>query len=213
MPIHSHARWLATVPVLLLASGCAGSHSDSGTSLGGTGQVANQSNAGAGAGQANSSNLSQCGPTALPAWVEEGQSVSIAVLCATGRTVAGNAFTISELPAGAEYDPTTATLTWKPGLDQAGVYEVLVTVSPFNESGTIKIGVADAFDVAGNLPIADVTKYTEEYGLPVMHLTVPKQIEDNAVDPATGNKAWVPATIVYRGHTYSAEAKYRGASS
>jgi len=81
------------------------------------------------------------------------------------------------------------------------------------ESGKIKIGVADAFDHSNNTPVADPITYTEEYGLPVMHLTVPSAIDENAIDPSTGNKAWVPASIVYRGHTFNAEAKYRGNSS
>jgi spore coat protein CotH len=155
----------------------------------------------------------QCHPTADPAWAEEGQSMTVVVRCATGRAVSANAFEVSGLPRGAAFDAATNTLTWKPGMDQAGVYELTASAREFGESGTIKIGVADAFDQSGNQPIADVANYTEEYGLPVLHLTVGKAIDDNAIDPETGNKAWVPATIVYRGHTFTAEAKYRGSSS
>lgn len=155
----------------------------------------------------------KCNPTADPAWVEEGQTVTVQLRCATGRSLEANAFSMSELPEGALFDSNTATLTWTPTLAQGGVYQLPCVVSAFNETGSVKIGVADAFDQSANTPVTDPASYTEEYGLPVMHLTVPQAIEANATDPATGKTAWIPATIVYRGHTYSAEAKYRGNSS
>src|SRR5262245_6373042 len=65
----------------------------------------------------------QCAPTGGgPHWTEEGKPVTASISCATGRALAGTAFQIAALPAGAVYDPATATLTWTPKLDQAGVY-------------------------------------------------------------------------------------------
>lgn len=167
----------------------------------------------AAAGKSTTVQQSQCGPGADVTWIEEGQAVTIQLRCSTGRSIQGLTPSIRNLPDGASYDSSTATVNWTPTLAQAGVYELAVDVPKLGESGTIKIGVADAFDQSGNVPVTDPSTYTEEYGLPVMHLSVPNAIEDNAIDPTTGNKAWVPATIVYRGQSFDAEAKYRGASS
>lgn len=155
----------------------------------------------------------KCQPSADPAWLEEGQSVSAQIRCATGTASTANAFEVADLPQGATFDAATATLHWTPTLSQAGVYTIAVTHTESGETGSVKVGVADAFDQSGNQPIVDPKTYTEEYGLPVMHLTVPDSINANAVDPETDKTAWNAATIVYRGHVYAAEAKYRGSSS
>lgn len=139
--------------------------------------------------------------------------MSAQVRCATGSKVPTSQFRVANLPAGASFDAASGILHWTPTLSQAGVYELPITVAGLPESGTLKIGVADAFDQSNNQPISDPKTYTEEYGLPVLHLTVSNAINDNATDPNTNKSAWVPATIVYRGHEYAAEAKYRGKSS
>lgn len=154
----------------------------------------------------------QCQPSADPTWLEEGQSVDVQLRCATGSRSA-NTLEVGDLPQGASFDAATATLRWTPTLSQAGVYAVEITHLESGETGSVKIGVADAFDQSGNQAIADPKTYTEEFGLPVLHLTVPDSINDNAVDPDTNKTAWNAATVVYRGHVYTAEAKYRGNSS
>src|SRR5262249_22727821 len=54
-----------------------------------------------------------------------------------------------------------------------------------------------------NKPV-DPTRYTEEYGLPVIHLQGASRLNpDNHV----------PLTVVYGGHSYAAEGKLRGSSS
>jgi spore coat protein H len=142
-----------------------------------------------------------CDPRAGgPYWLTEGETVTVQAECATGLT--GEPLAIEPLPAGAEWDAATATLTWTPGLDQGAVYELDVTGA--GEVGTVKIGVADRWDDPDNQPV-DATTYTEEYGLPVFHLTAAPDLNPDD---------YTPATIVYRGHSYAAaEAKNRGASS
>ncbi|HMA91547.1 MAG TPA: CotH kinase family protein [Polyangiaceae bacterium] len=188
--------------------GSAGSNFTAGSgSIGGDSPVA-----GGQGGKSSSTPPSQCNPGADATWIEEGQSATIQLRCATGRSTQGIAFSIENLPDGARFDAETATVSWTPTLSQAGLYTLSVAV-PQGETGKLKIGVADAFDDPSNVPVVDPSAYQEEYGLPVLHLTVPSTIEENAIDPTTGNKAWVPATIVYRGHTFAAEAKYRGNTS
>jgi spore coat protein CotH len=141
-----------------------------------------------------------CRPTAGgPYWIEEGQLLTVAVSCAA----AAAPLRVGPLPDGAIFDERTGRLTWTPTLAQAGVYMLTVTVPSTGERAGIKIGVADRFDDAANMPVNPAT-YTEEYGLPVFHL---------AVDPAISDLDYTPATIIYRGHVYKAEAKYRGVSS
>lgn len=142
-----------------------------------------------------------CDPRAGgPYWLTEGETVTVQAECATGLT--GEPLAIEPLPAGAEWDAATATLTWTPGLDQGAVYELDVTGA--GEVGTVKIGVADRWDDPDNQPVDPMT-YTEEYGLPVFHL---------GTDPALNADDYTPATIIYRGHAYAAaQAKNRGASS
>lgn len=107
------------------------------------------------------------------------------------------------MPAGAQYDAATATFSWTPGVDQAAVYRLTVRAKPFDEAGTVKVGVADAWSRGDNAKVSDPAAYEEEYGLPVFHLTAPRLERD----------VYRPATVVYRGHTYTAEAHYRGATS
>lgn len=147
-----------------------------------------------------------CEPAAGgPYWLLEGESLTTAAItCATGTVLAGSDFTIEPMPQGAKYDPATATLSWTPTLAQGAVYELTITAVPSGETGTLKIGVADRWDDPNNVPVQDWDVYTEEYGLPVLHLES---------DPGINPDLYTPATVHYRGHTYVAEAKWRGAAS
>lgn len=146
-----------------------------------------------------------CGPSGGgPHWLLEGESIEVNVVCTSGTMLPGDAFVIDPLPDGATYDPVTATMAWTPALDQAAVYELTVSTPQTGESAIVKIGIADRWDAPDNVPVVDPLIYTEEYGLPVLHLQVSPEINDGA---------YTPATTIYRGHTYTMEAKYRGAAS
>ena len=135
-----------------------------------------------------------------PYWLTEGETVVVRAECGTG--LADAELAIEPVPEGAVWDADASTLTWTPGLDQAAVYELDVTGG--GEVGRVKIGVADRWDDPDNVPVDPVT-YTEEYGLPVFHLTT---------DPGVNGDDYTTATIIYRGHSYAdTEAKNRGASS
>ncbi|WP_437692913.1 CotH kinase family protein [Sorangium sp. So ce176] len=137
-----------------------------------------------------------------PHWLLEGETVKFPVACSTGLALPGDAFEVVDLPEGAAYDPVAREVTFSPGLDQAAVYEVEIRVAQTDEVGRVKIGVADDWADPSNVPVVDPASYPEEYGLPVFFLS-----------PGPDAKEYAPATVVYRGHTYQAEAELRGESS
>lgn len=148
-----------------------------------------------------------CAPTAGDTrWVLEGEAFSAQVRCATGLAEAGLRFGVRNLPPGATFDASTATLRWTPSLSQGAVWMLSLEERTTGETGTLKVGVANNDDAPGKVDIVDPVAYTEEYGLPVVHLFF---------DPAVGLTAggYRPAEVVYRGHRYTIEAKYRGATS
>lgn len=146
----------------------------------------------------------RCRPSgAGPHWVTEGELVGVDVSCGTGLDLGPGAFTLDPVPDGATFDPATSSLEWTPALDQAAVYRIQITATELGEVGEVVIGVADAWDVAGNVPVVDPIRYPLEYGLPVLFLSPPPDAEE----------PYVPVTVVYGGVEYSAEGKLRGASS
>jgi hypothetical protein len=145
----------------------------------------------------------RCKPTAGgPYWLLEGEELTFEVKCGTGLALDGHAFAVGPLPDGAVYDANSRKVTFKPRLDQAAVYEVDVQVAQTSEATRVKIGVADAFQDPSNVPVVDPKAYGEEYGLPVLFVSPKPKAEDYA-----------PATVIYRGHSYKAQAKLRGDTS
>jgi hypothetical protein len=146
-----------------------------------------------------------CQPTAAGPYVLlEGDSVAVRITCQTGLQMP-SALSFDTLPLGATYDAATATLTWTPTLDQAAEYDLTVRARPWNETSVVRVIVVDAWNAPNNTRVMDPARYPEEYGLPVIHVTT---------DPGLNDDEYTPATVVYRGHTYTgAEAKLRGATS
>ncbi|NVJ20428.1 CotH kinase family protein [Myxococcus sp. AM011] len=146
-----------------------------------------------------------CAPTAGETrWLTEGQLVTATVTCSTGNTTTGLRFSVDNLPPGAAFDEATATLRWTPGRDQAAVWNLVLREHTSNETGILKVGVAENDGAPGNVKIVDPKTYTEEYGLPVFHLIY---------TPPLTSGSDKPAQLIYRGRTYNIEAKYRGATS
>jgi spore coat protein CotH len=147
-----------------------------------------------------------CDPTGGgPYYLQEAETVTVKLRCATKLKVPAKALSFVDLPLGASFDESTATLTWTPTLDQAGTYHLAIVAAPWSEMGSVELQIADRWDDVNNVPVTDPASYTEEYGLPVIHLTT---------DPGVNNDTYTPATIVYRGHTFTgAQAKLRGANS
>lgn len=138
------------------------------------------------------------------AWGLEHEELIVSLACETGFVVDADAIELENVPDGATFDRDSLELRWTPALDQAGTYTIRVRL-PERERGTIRIGVADRFEHQDNVPIADPIIHTEEFGLPVIHLGVSPDINDDA---------HTPATFVYRGRVYEGvQAKFRGSTS
>ncbi len=146
---------------------------------------------------------SVCKPTGGgPHWLLETETVTFQVSCLTGLALQGSDFELGPLPAGAAYDPATATFTFTPGLAQAMVYEIGILTPSTMEKGKVKVGVADKWADPANVPVQDPLQYGQEYGLPVLFLS-----------PTPASPDYAPASVTYRGHTYAAQAKQHGAAS
>ncbi|WP_437650477.1 CotH kinase family protein [Sorangium sp. So ce362] len=173
----------------LHASGCSGeSSAPAGATTGGA---------------ASSTGDRRCEPSGGgPHWLVEGETVTFPVACASGLTLPGEAFELDPLPEGAAYDPVAREVTFSPGLDQAAVHDIEIRVAQTSEVGRVKIGVADNWADPSNVPVVDPARYPEEHGLPVLFLS-----------PVPEAKEYAPATVIYRGRTYAAEAELRGESS
>lgn len=137
-------------------------------------------------------------------WLLEGEALTVTLRCGKGLTGPDLRFTVSPLPTGASVDEATGTFRWTPGKDQAAVWSLTITERTTGETGVLEVGVVDNWQAPGNKPITDPATYTEEYGLPVFHLFFPDKL-------TAGH--YLPAQLVYRGHRFEMEAKYRGATS
>jgi spore coat protein H len=134
----------------------------------------------------------------------EGEELTLRPVCTdvdSGETIE----VVGGLPAGATWDPGAGVIRWTPGLADGGRWEVEVeaTGKLGVESGIATLWVADAWDAPGNVAV-DPYAYTYEHDLPVVHLTRP---------PSTNSSSYVDSTLIYRGHEFSIELKYRGAAS
>jgi hypothetical protein len=143
-----------------------------------------------------------CDPGAPAVYGEEGEALSVRIAC-TGVGTA-DSFEILDLPDGAAWDAATATVTWTPGLADAGHYPLTVLSSgEASDVGVVDVWVADAWAAPANVAVEPLT-YTDEYGLPVLHLNRPNETNDYD-DVAT--------TMVYGGRPWPVDLKYRGAAS
>lgn len=143
-----------------------------------------------------------------PPWPVEGDDVQVEFSCGNGKDRGLFEPLLHGVPEGADFDPGSWTLRWATEFDDGGPQELLLAVQPreqeaeFPETLLAPFWVADAWDSAENIPV-EPKSYTEEWGLPVMHITPSGSIPSE----------YVPATIWYRGERYEAEIKTRGASS
>ncbi|WP_428267829.1 CotH kinase family protein [Haliangium sp.] len=145
-----------------------------------------------------------------PYWLSEGEVVEIPLLCDQDEGLSGADVVIDGLPAGADYDPEAATITWQPGLDQAAVYQIETSLPDRGDAATITVGVADAWDQAGNQPVVDPSAYPLEYGLPVFFLRPAPPLE---AFPDQDDSPYVNAIVDYGGSTYYLQARVRGQTS
>jgi len=111
---------------------------------------------------------------------------------------------------GYEFNPQTWAVQWPTDLDDGGRWEFALTVAlsggtppdQLPETAVATVWVADDLDHPDNVPVVP-EDYTEEWGLPVVHLQ----------PHGTLTQEHVATTITFMGRTYDAEMKIRGAAS
>ncbi len=147
--------------------------------------------------------------TADDARLLEGDAVRIRVACGSGEDPARYVAMAGNPPHGAFFDTSTWTFTWDTDLADGGRYDLLFAVYPreggsgMPETAVATVWVADAIDDPAN-EAPDPRTYSEEWGVPVIHVLPASSI------PWDG---YVPATVVFDGTAYDAEIALRGAVS
>ena len=141
-------------------------------------------------------------------FVTEGETLTVVFDCASGLDRSEFEATVNPLPPGARFDDESWELTWETSLTDAGHHEVALAVHPVDlgdwqiEEETVELWVADGHDDPLNVPV-DPVEYTEEWGLPVIHLEPSEEL----------SQCHVPATVTFMGRSYEAEMKIRGGIS
>lgn len=142
-------------------------------------------------------------------WFWEGDEIRFTVACTGELPTEAALITAVGLPEGAVFDAATRSLTWATDGADGGPWSLAFTVvdgraSPgaLPEVSAVPVWVADNPDVAGGVGV-DPLAYTEEWGLPVFHVSV-------AAGMTTEYQA---ASIVFGGKAHTAQIKIRGASS
>jgi spore coat protein H len=140
----------------------------------------------------------------------EGETVALAFSCSSGVGLTGFTAELTTDRVGVVFHEDDWTVSWTTGFADGGRHELVLEVWPAGEeaagalpeTAVATVWVADAHDHPDNVPPIP-SEYTEEWGLPVVHL--------QTHGPLT--QEHVATTVTFMGHTYTAEMKIRGAVS
>lgn len=135
----------------------------------------------------------------------EGDRVTFSVACG-GELGASAVLEPAALPDGASWDG--ATLSWHTGAASGGRIDFVFAVTTQGRADEVPLAETVTFWVADdpgnpdNVPV-EASSYTEEWGLPVIHITPSGTIPDYSI----------PAELVFEGLDYPAAIKVRGKTS
>ena len=136
----------------------------------------------------------------------EGDEVDLRVSCASGTALVQRDLALVGAPQGAVLEGST--LTWRTTGAEGGRHDLVFAVrdagatTQVPEAGTVTLWLADDPEAPG-AELPDPEAYTEEWGLPVIHLDPYGELHRN----------YVSAEVSLHGRTVFGEAKIRGASS
>ncbi len=136
-------------------------------------------------------------------WFLEGDTVRFTVACTGAVDDADTALTARVLPAGAHFDPETRTYTWTTGPSDGGRYDQVFQVGTGDAPAAevVTFWVADDPSNPDNVAV-DPSRYTEEWGVPVMHLATTAALTDTYSDAtATWDGTDYPALVKVHGRT------------
>jgi len=137
-------------------------------------------------------------------WFVEGDLVTFSVDC-TERDIADGGVSVAGAGEAASFDGESGRFSWQTDGRDGGRYDLTVGAGGDGsvlESHVVTFWIADDED-AINARSPDPETYTEEWGLPVVHIEVGRSLTEEEQ----------PATITVRGETVEGAAKIRGASS
>jgi hypothetical protein len=137
-----------------------------------------------------------------PTWLEEGERLRFTLACSDRVPEALIEILPISLPGEAEFDRESLEVSWTPGEDDAGAAEFLFSLRVPGQEIPSSYGF-DAYVMADEDSSPDPERYTQEWGLPVFHLSVFGELTQTDKD----------AQVTFDGVEYPAEAKIRGASS
>jgi hypothetical protein len=137
-----------------------------------------------------------------PTWIKEGNRLRFTLSCQDRVPEAGVEITPVYLPDGAEFDRDDLEISWTPGEDDAGPAEFVFSVRVPDQDIPNSYGF-DAYVMADIDSSPDPDRYTQEWGLPVFHLTSGEALSQSDKD----------VEVHFEGVEYVAQAKIRGASS
>lgn len=136
----------------------------------------------------------------------EGETVSLQVRCASGLAPDAAGVSVVGLPEDAVYGPSSGLVEWQTDGRDGGRVDLTITAPTAGggppESEVVTLWVADDPD-APDARAPDPLTYTEEWGLPVVHIEVGQPMSETER----------PATITVRGQQVEGGAKIRGAFS
>lgn len=138
----------------------------------------------------------------------ESDAVSFQVRCSGTLATEDAVITARSLPAGASFDTSTLTFSWATGPAAGGRIDVSFDVVARGSADpvdpeTITFWVADNPDLADHVPV-DPLAYTEEWGLPVVHL---------ATTGTLNTDGYQDVTVTWYGVAYASGAQVHGKTS
>ena len=140
-------------------------------------------------------------------WFLEGDTVRFTVRCTGDLATEDARIQALSLPAGASFDEGARDFQWETGPADGGRISVVFSVTAADGAGvptaeTVTFWVADNPAASDNVAV-DPETYTEEWGLPVLHV--------DAV--GTISQEYTRADVTWQGAEYAGQIKIRGASS
>ncbi len=151
-----------------------------------------------------------CEPTAdlaSPHFLE-GDSVAFTLACSGALDRDASELTLLSQPTEATFDLVTLSLSWDTGPTSGGRHDLWFSDRAAGATDRVPAAASVSFWIADNPehPAAvapDPLTYTEEWGLPVFHLT----------HQGTLGESYTPGATTYLGERYPHEIKIRGAAS
>jgi hypothetical protein len=138
----------------------------------------------------------------------EGEAVSFAVTCGGSLALDQAELVSLGVPDGAVFDDASLTLSWDTGPASGGRHDLVFSeraagaTDRVPAASTVTFWVADNPDIAGAVAVEPLT-YTEEWGLPVFHITHEGSLTES----------YTAGETTYRGVTTPHQIKIRGAAS